>query len=307
MKISNQRFHWKFVPHVCRLEEREMPGSILAGGSALNWSDSALGLLNLEPGLSDQPTAEIASRSQTRKHTGQMAALTPQQENPVAEFAGIQSGERTMALLGSTVESHSASRDGSIQGIYISYWYNGDFDNRNFLPNESNTTVGDARVYDNFIVPGPGNGPVECICLLYVNEFMNFKTRRANWELREWVGPQYPGIVIASGTDWPATAVPTGRSFMGLDEYRIEVDLAPFPVYVPAGQFWLNVTPVGQGHGVGFIGTTSGQNGYGMPPGNDGNSYIDSRTFGFNFEPTTTPLGKGTWDFSMGLDTMPMN
>ena len=52
-----------------------------------------------------------------------------------------------------------------------------------------------------------------------------------------------------------------------------------------------------------FIGTTSGANAVGTPPGNDGNSFFSSIFFGQSFVPTTDPSieGPGTWDYSMGV------
>jgi hypothetical protein len=193
--------------------------------------------------------------------------------------------------------------------MWYPLWYNGDFDGRDWLPNEFNTSIHDSRVYDDFLVRDPPHRL--CLCRLFSNNFMDFQTDRANWEIRYGVGEHDPGVLVAQGLNAPAVQTPTGRTFRGLNEYTISVHFGE-PVYIcvsaqSRGHFWLNVTPVGNGTGQSFISTTSGANAIGNPPGNNGMSFIDSTTLGYNFEATENVLGKGTWDFSEGVDIMPMH
>ncbi|HET6644854.1 MAG TPA: PEP-CTERM sorting domain-containing protein, partial [Fimbriimonadales bacterium] len=80
--------------------------------------------------------------------------------------------------------------------------------------------------------------------------------------------------------------------------WKIYGDVPRFTL--PNGDYWLSVTPVGDGTGNYYLPTTSGEFGIGEPLG-DGNTFYDSKTFGADFDPTTDWLGDDTWDFSMGF------
>ena len=70
---------------------------------------------------------------------------------------------------------------------------------------------------------------------------------------------------------------------------------------LPQGQhYWLNLTPVGFGHGSSLNSTTSGANCVGSPCGNDDNAFWNSTSFGVFFDHTYNH-GQGENDFSMGV------
>jgi hypothetical protein len=308
VKHSTTCLAWAYRPELTQLENREQPGSAWPLSWGLGLLANGLPLLNLDPPEKDiqspQAHAAFGWNGLVPDPSGSKSpAVKTVAADGLDALPAVQARPLSSALDGSQTMSVPPDRHVPPPGyIYINFWYNGDFDGRSELPNGWNTAIPDARVYDDFYVKAPDEWI--CICMIWSNDFMDFWTCRANWELRTGVGEHDPGILIASGFDVPAVQTPTGRSFNGLPEYTIAVDLT-FPVYIRPDQYFLVVTPVGRGTGHSFISTTSGLNGYGDPPGNDGNSFIDSPSLGYQFERTENVLGKGTWDFSEGLQIMP--
>ena len=198
-------------------------------------------------------------------------------------------------------------------------WYNGDYDNRDALLNTIGTfyningvaTPFNSNVYDNFIVPV---GQTWTVTSVFSNNQMNFAATTASWEIRQGVSSGDGGTIIASG-DGAATQTPVppvSGFFYGTPEYRISETLSA-PVVLTAGTYFLTVAPNAPAKVFleeGFVETTSGANAVGMPPGNDGNSFINnnfpsSNPAALNFVPTSTvedPTGlQGPYDYSMGL------
>jgi hypothetical protein len=172
-------------------------------------------------------------------------------------------------------------------------WYNGDFNGVNALANEENTSIGSgefASVYDDFIVP---SGPVWSVTSVFSDNLENTNVTGASWEIRQGISVGNGGTLVASGITMTPVVIPTGRSGFGFTEYMIEV--TGLNVSLPAGIYWLNVTPIGDGTGRSFEGTTSGANCVGTPCGNDGNSFFNSNEGGANFQGTP-------YDFSMGVN-----
>jgi hypothetical protein len=310
MTFTTNRRPATYRPQLVILEDRSQPGSALSG--TLGWSmlDSALSFLSPATFAADtllmpvQPAAGAPGKPPLHSDDS-VAPPTPLPDLPAPSPRSLTPSDLTRLTQpadGVAPASHDHSGDYiRTQGfIYIDAWYNGDFDERNGLANESNTFVRDSRVYDDF----DNYDDDWYLCIIYSNDLMNFKTDRANWEIRANIAAHSGGIVVASGTNFPAVQIPTGRSGFGLPEYRIEVEIGDLNIQLPRGKYWLNVTPVGAGIGRSFLSTTSGLNAIGSPPGNNGNSFIDSLSFGLNFEPTPTVLGKGTWDFSEGVVIM---
>ena len=176
-------------------------------------------------------------------------------------------------------------------------WYNGDDDGRDGLLNEVGST--NELIYDNFIVP---TGDIYTITGVFSNDLMpNPAVATAYWEIREGVSAGNGGTFVASGdsADTVTATGRTGRVGNGTDnEYTNQVAVS---VTLGAGTYWLAVAPDVAGGA--YITTTSGANAVGFPPGNDGNSFSSSTSFGDNFTPTTNPTleGPGTWDYSMGI------
>jgi hypothetical protein len=158
-------------------------------------------------------------------------------------------------------------------------------------------------VYDNFIVP---TGFTFTITGVFSNNLMGDPTAAATaqWEIRSGVSAGNGGSLLASG-DGIDTVSATGRSlnFGGFNNVPEFMNLVQgLSVTLGAGTYWLAVAPDVSGQNS-FITTTSGLDAVGMPPGNDGNSFLSSTFFGFNFTPVSDPSveGPGTWDFSMGV------
>jgi hypothetical protein len=188
------------------------------------------------------------------------------------------------------------------QSVYADsvLWYNGDFDGRDTQVNQ--TGLGDQLIYDDFVVPV---GHTFTITGVFSNDFMYDPSAAstAYWEIRSGVSAGNGGTLLASG-DGADSLTATGRFIpIGLNanvyEYTNSVSVN---VTLTAGTYWLAVAP-DVGNQNSYIGTTSGANAIGTPPGKDGNSFASSSFFGENFVPTSDPSieGPGTWDYSMGV------
>jgi len=178
-------------------------------------------------------------------------------------------------------------------------WYNGDFDGNNGLLNEKNAGVSDSRVYDDFIVPAGQNWNIQSV---WSNDLSNFSWTSAYWEIRSGVSVGNGGTLVAGGVTSAASQTDTGRNGDGYEEYQalvsgLNIDLGP-------GTYWLTVAPVDDGSGASFDSTTSGANAVGTPPGNDGQSFWDSTSWGQSFADASIQVGVGQTgftDFSMGV------
>src|ERR1700676_4367117 len=156
-----------------------------------------------------------------------------------------------------------------------SLWYNGDFNGVNGLPNERNTLISQAAVYDDFNVTG---GPMWDVTAVFSDNLANTVITGADWEIRTGISEGNSGALIASGTTSSPVVTPTGRSGYGYTEYMVEgTGLNVFLPMLPSGQhYWLNVTPVGNGTGRSYNSTTTGTNCVGTPCGNDQNAFFNS-------------------------------
>src|SRR5262249_20497101 len=98
----------------------------------------------------------------------------------------------------------------------------------------------------------------------------------------------------------------TGRSIPvipgGIQDVFEYTNSVSVNVTLGAGTYWLAVAPDVSDQNS-FISTTSGTNAVGLPPGDDGNSFVSSTFLGLSFVPTSDPSleGPGTWDYSMGV------
>ncbi len=191
-------------------------------------------------------------------------------------------------------------------------WYNGDFDGNSALFNEVIPSVAQGSVYDDFIVP---MGQTWTIQSVFSNDQMNFAptSLSAYWEIRSGVSPGNGGMLLASGTG-SATQTATGNPFAAPGQPEYTVTVSGLSVTLGPGTYWLTVDPVGGTiDDTSYISTTSGLNAIGMPPGNDGNSYVAGSYYignygGYDFEPAgdyVTNLNGGQPDFSMGVVGVP--
>src|ERR1700730_9658735 len=176
-----------------------------------------------------------------------------------------------------------------------SLWYNGDLNYVNALPNEQNTFYSQAAVYDNFDVTAPLGWHVTAV---FSDNIITADTAiaGADWEIRSGVSEGNAGTLIASGTTNAPLVTHTGRFFLDTPEYMVEITgLNVFLPMLPSGQYyWLNVTPVGYGHGSSANTTTTCVSCVGTPCGNDGNTFFNSTSFGVYFGgPSNTDFSKG--------------
>jgi hypothetical protein len=189
----------------------------------------------------------------------------------------------------------------AVSGASYAQWYNGDFDGRNG-GNISNNPGFQSNIYDDFNVGGPG--------WMVTGVFGNVLTQQGgdftalNWEIRSGVSVGSGGTLVASGTGAPTNTL-TGGSGFGYTEYKVRV--TGLNVNLAPGTYWLGLGVVSaSGVNNQFMSTTSGANAIGTPPGNNGNSFWNSSSFGFNWVDVQTVLGAGTWDFSMGVEANPV-
>ncbi|MGI8924003.1 MAG: PEP-CTERM sorting domain-containing protein [Fimbriimonadales bacterium] len=185
----------------------------------------------------------------------------------------------------------------STQDVFGFWFYGGDWDFRSFLESGRNSTLEDARIYENFEL----SGPLQVTVVLGNFALDGGLPTELYYEFRQNVAPGSGGDLLASGTVGAAAEM-TGRSGFGFTEWSVSGNI-PMLQLTP-GQHWFTVTPVGNGAGHFYLTTTDGHNGVGSPLG-DGNSYYDSDTLGADFDPTSDWLGKGLWDFSQGIDNIP--
>jgi hypothetical protein len=182
-----------------------------------------------------------------------------------------------------------------------SLWYNGDLNLVNALANERDDGLGFgqyAHVFDDFNVTGPGWH----VTSLYSNNYMSYipaggPTTAVEWSIHQGISVGNPGTTVASGTSTDFAITVHYDGDFGFVEYSVQVkglniNLAP-------GTYFLNVTPVGSGHGRSFTSDTSGAGCIGTPCGNDGNAFFDSNFFGANYQSTAEQGQPG--DFSMGV------
>ncbi len=159
-------------------------------------------------------------------------------------------------------------------------------------------------MYDDFNVGGPGwavSGVFFNVLNAGGGDFNGM-----NWEIRSGVSTGNGGTVVASGSAVPTVTL-TGGSGFGFTEYKVHV--GGLSVNLAPGTYWLGggVTTV-SGSNAQYMSTTSGTNAIGTPPGNNGNSFWNSTTFGANFLPTSDAglFGAGTWDIGMGVEASPV-
>jgi hypothetical protein len=177
-----------------------------------------------------------------------------------------------------------------------SLWYNGDFNGVNGLANERNTTVAQAGVYDDFIIP---TGQMWHITGVFSDNLASTVIGGADWEIRSLVSEGNSGTLQGGTQNNPAAVSLTGRSAFGFNEYQVLV--SGLNLTLGPGTYWLNVTPVGNGTGRSFNSTTSGTNCVGTPCGNNMNAFFNSTSFGYFFTSTGNPALGQPSDFSNGV------
>ncbi|HEV3204497.1 MAG TPA: hypothetical protein VGY77_08945 [Gemmataceae bacterium] len=296
-----------FRPKCEILENRSLPGSVFGLGADLSVLAGTIQLDSLLSPLGDRtpsaPLIRAASSPAPSAPSGislnDFGTQSPVRQDPLpvgqSIFSAGLAGPDLQLAAGHVRPSQFHSAGGGSDTL----WYNGDFDGRNALANEHDTLVPDARVYDDFNVT---DDPGWDLTHLWSNNVMTFFPDAATYEIRSGVSVGSGGTLIASGAGAPTIAF---HPISGSSLMDITVDIAlDTPIHLDPGTYFLNVTPSASGPTSferSFNSTTSGANSVGTPGGNNGNSFFDSTSFSFSFAATSTLLGSGTWDFSMGV------
>ena len=145
-------------------------------------------------------------------------------------------------------------------------WYTGDFDGQAGYANRTNTTglssVPMAEMFERFDVTDAGGWNMTAI---WSDDFNGTGTL-ADWSIRTGMGTNNGGTVLFSGTS-PLTVTPTGRGYVTDSQTNLEYqfEVTGLSIYLPQGEYWLNVTPYSQSD-VG-ISSTVGSNAVGTPVG----------------------------------------
>jgi hypothetical protein len=193
-----------------------------------------------------------------------------------------QVAARTVLVALALTAAFAVNTTATAQAPPGSLWYNGDFNGVGYHANGHNTSDPPDTVHDDFIIPA---GNVWNITGVFSDDLLSTVVTGAIWQIRQGgIG----GTLIAGGFTATPTVTSTGRSGFGYIEYMVEVTGISGVTLVP-GQYWLSVTPLGNGTGHSLNTTTSGVNCVGAPCGNDGNSWFDSGG------------GYSSDDFSMGV------
>jgi len=148
---------------------------------------------------------------------------------------------------------------------------NGDADTYgNFLDCGNCRAAGGVKIYDDFTV-GPGGWTLTGLSGIYFIQQLNqaFPTN-ANWEIRQGIGQNNFGTLIASGN--AATTIST-PSFVppasGTDTRQISISIAP--LNLAPGRYWMTLAP-NQGSDEPFLWAAAGANG--VNSAINGESYV---------------------------------
>lgn len=187
---------------------------------------------------------------------------------------------------------------GSAQVLPNSVWYGGDPNGNDAIASERNTSISDAIVLDDFTVSTD-----TVVTGLYGNFLSDMTAPQGfDYEIRTGVSQGNGGNVVATGTAVSGTWTKNGIDGFGYTGYQgvisgLNINLTANTTY------WLGIRIVGSGSNRAFIWQTSGTNGVGKPL-NNGNSFINSGFFGFNYEPLDNVFGAPS-DYSYGVQAVP--
>ena len=157
-------------------------------------------------------------------------------------------------------------------------YYNGDPDGVNGFAIDY-----DFYTYDNFHVSATGM----LVFGVYANVYANATIRIMNWEFRRGISEGNGGTLVASGT-CAVTQTPNGFDHFGFKGYTL--DCQDMAVTLGEGDYWLGINVHGQDRC--FIATCAPV---------DGQTFLNSEDFGFNFTDWQNVVGPGIWDVSFGI------
>jgi hypothetical protein len=136
-----------------------------------------------------------------------------------------------------------AQNTGSVVG-----WYNGDW--QSGIPGAPNWYLNAdefARIYDQFQVPSGGWTIVSVFSNNYISDAANVAS--VSWEIRRGMTPGNGGELVASGLSpaiqSPDPSVSTPRYPEPVAKTRFRIQANFLHVQLPAGSYWLSVTPAG--------------------------------------------------------------
>jgi len=172
-------------------------------------------------------------------------------------------------------------------------FYSGDLDtgslNAAGMSDENTLLIlGGSSTYASFTLTGI-SATVTGI-LFNIQADTNFDPQTASFDVRTGVSEGNGGTSLVSGTA-PIQVAPTGRNFLGLNEFSVAVNL-PSPLVLTPGEYWFNVTPActnGTSDGscsvgrIFFSNTTNRANGVNGEAQTEGQLYLNSSFFGFTW------------------------
>lgn len=176
-------------------------------------------------------------------------------------------------------------------------WYNGDPDNVNGQAAEFNTIVSDAFVFENF---NHGGGSFYSG---FGNFYISTNVQGCIYELRSGVSNGFGGTRIAGGDvgdRWRLVRNHVdGHGYLG---YTLHMWLPGPGFNLPAGEYMLAISPIGDGTGRAFVQTTSGEDSWGTPI-NDYRNWFYSTYFAANY--SENQLGAAGYSYGLGWPAPP--
>jgi hypothetical protein len=168
---------------------------------------------------------------------------------------------------------------------------NPDAPNTNGFANENTLLVPDTTVWGAFTVPSGQTWTVDGAFINTIADgYDGLDPSESSWSINSGVSEGDGGTAVGSGTSTASgtSFVPTGRFPFGFTEYTLKVKISP-PVTLPAGSYWLNITPQCTDAGNDscyvsqyFFDTTNGLNRYGpLEPADE--AFFNSSYFGFDY------------------------
>lgn len=189
-------------------------------------------------------------------------------------------------------------------------YYGGDPDDVSGLL-DIRSAISDALVFDDFNWSG---GSVDRLFGNYSSNASAFAGAvvAMEFELRSGVSSGNGGTLVASGSTTNFTWIDTGVDYLGADGFRGTADVNNF--HLAPGTYFLALRPVfnvpANSVPFSYLLSTSGTNSVGTPIGN-GNSFFQSTggtagLFSYLESESDELLGDGTWDFSQGVEMVPL-
>lgn len=176
-------------------------------------------------------------------------------------------------------------------------WFNGTTDFRAGFTSERNTAVAESWTFDDVQWTG---GQVTGFRANFITNLGTQHFSAVDLIIYQGLGEGAFGTLIADRPDITNyTLTPTGNK----NELLMVAYLGGQAFSLESGNYHVGIRMVGVGSGQAFVVTTSGTDALGTPPGNNGQTFLQSNVFGYPLPTDWQNLvGSGTWDVSYGLD-----